>query len=469
MPSNAERPVRARTGKRHLALGLVLLAAGSAVCGVDRRLKTSETAGFVLPAADWRLEATNLPGCWTRWRDLDPYGAFQKSAPSSLQAVSVAVRKLSGVRPTPQRLRLWLGNHFLIGGDEDGWCLSARPGVALRAASLFLPAAPDVEARDGQPFWASCAYGWRDGFFLLASSRGYLERVIAEGQPVPRSADPGDTIAISWAGNVPGFCRVSAKDQLPVTFSLERITPAADATLVHADGWPDALCWVAFHDGSTAQALTDMGTALARRVTGDTYWPAVESVWKLWRAAYRPFTFSPQPGAERALGVFEADFHADIPAVESVWAEQGDGGATLANLAAAAPRRDHRWNETEGWLFPLPGEARAWAAAYHGGALYVASGESLMPAVLAADTQTPETGVAALAIRWKPFAQALKGLVRRAATDELLPGLNEDDVSADVLPNLEALEDWGMLQLHLKGDGGGLSGGGFLALAVDAP
>ena len=457
--SSAQHPAAGpSTPKRRWGLLAALVLAGTACFAADAYLKSSDTAGFLPESATWRVEAADLPGAWDRWQQLPPYKSLRAHAPRPLQSIPVGVRKRFGIRPTPTRLQLWTGRHVLAGGGDGGWCVSVRPGILLRAASYFGLPGPVASTEDGERFWNDCATGWREGFFLIASSRAYLDHVLENGQAVPRSDLPGDALALSWAGGGPGTAQVRIADNLPLTLALSG--QAVNPEPISLNAWPRSAFWMALNGGSMPALLQDG----LENVGQIPYVQAMLPTWKplaaAWWQAYAPLPV-PAPGdAPWMLGVFEADLTPDLPVVELVFAGRGEAPAPEM---AGPSGQVHRWNDTEGWLLSVPGDSRTWASVAREGTWYLASHEPLIPEVLALEDTATEEAAAALQIQWQPVAQGVLALVRRAARESLLPGYNEDDVERHVAPLLEAFGEWGAFEVQLQASDGDLQGTGYLA------
>lgn len=447
----------------YLALAVVVLG----LYGIDRYLKSTDVAGVLPASATWRIEASDLPGAWARWQESPSYTSLRASAPGALQAVAVSLRKMTGVRPTPARLKLWLGEQVLIGGDTDGWCLSLRPGLALRAVTVL--ARPPFEGHgDVEPFWQSYASGWHEGFFLVASSEEYLARVLAEGTPVPPSGLGGEVLSCGWEGENAGTLELRVEDGLPLSLHLPDTPPLPEVAAPAPGGWEDATGWAAFHGDAVPALAARAGRAIVESEALSPAWELWAPLVHTWWNAYCPLELGRPEGDPWALGIFETDFRAEIPTMELVLAEGGSRG-TIWSPAAVQSAPVHRWNDTEGRLIPVPGDVRAWSAAEAKGLRFLTSAERLMPQALEGGL-APEPGVAAVGeLAWQPFAGALVALARRAGKEALIPGMDRDDVSRDIVPLLESLQSWGRLQLRVEASGTGLRGEGYLAYGAGGP
>lgn len=460
-PAGPELGERVKWPRRGIAaLLLVVIAAGLFIA--DRRMIASPEAGFLPPSATWQLEASGLPAFLRHWEDLNTVAAMRRASPALHQALPLAIRRMTGVRPTPGRVRLWLGETLLLGGGPEGWCLSVRPGLLLRAATWL---GGPLRAAGEEDFWRGCATGWKDGFLLVASSEAYLDSVIQGGAPVARAGVPEDTLRLRWKGPYPGTLELAAAEQLPLLFSIE--APAdPEAKLHYAAGWPDALLTVNTHRGAPVVDVARAGLHAAEATLPAEPATVLRGILSTWWSGYCPIALAQAPVGEWAGALMQVDLQQDVPVVESVWAGWPTDPVALAGLAPAI-RQPHRWDDVNGWLYPLAGDARTWAQADREGAAYLSSHEHLMPPLLATARREPEAGVAALNLRWKPFAALLRDGLIRAAADGLLPGRSEDDVKADWVPMIDAFADWGTLQLHAGAEGGVILGEGWIALGAE--
>ena len=463
-PTTADpRPHSGAPSRRYrLVLVLVLMLLAVVAFVLDRQMVASPHAGYLPESAAWRVEASDLPGLFTRWNALNTSAAMRRASPALHQDVPLAICRMTGIRPTPGRTRLWLGRTFLLGGDDSGWCLSVRPGIALRLVSGLGGPLRDADEDD---FWRDYASAWHEGFLLVASSQVYLDQVLASGTLLARTEMPEDAFRISWAGEHAGLLEVAVAEQIPLLFHLK--TPAdPEAQLRYAAGWHEAMLTVNTHRGAPVVQAALAGLTWAERQMNPDVAGGLRALAASWWPAYCPLDLVQTPVGEWAAGIVDVDFREDIPVLESIWA----GRATDASAPAAllpTSRQEHRWDEISGWLIPVAGDARSWAFAEREGTTFLSSHEHRMPALLATARREPEAGVGGVNLRWKPAMATLRDALIRAAKDGLLGGYSDDDVRANIVPYLDAFADWGTLQLHAGAEGGEVLGDGWLALGAE--
>lgn len=458
---STSRPAKGRWLFRGIVLSITVVVAALLVM-IDGRMITSQDAGYALESATWQVEVSDLPALFRQWDRLNTNAAMRRASPALHLNVPLAICRMTGIRPTPGRARLWLGHSFYVSGGEGGWCVSVHPGIALRLVSWLGNSLKGASETD---FWRNYATAWHGDYFLLASSQAYLDEVIAKGQPVKKSGAPEDTLRLSWKGDYPGMIDVAAQDQIPVLFSLKA---AADpnSKLRFPAGWPDTIITVNAHRGTPLVAAAASGLAWAEgRLDPDTA-QLLRRLLSAWWPVYCPLDLAGAPVDEWAAGIVSADFQGDLPVVETVWAGRLADQAVLPGLLSAG-RQEHRWDEISGWLIPVAGDGRTWAAAEKEGTAFLASHETRMPALLATARRETAAGVGALNLHWKPVINALKGALLRAAKDGILPGYSEDDLQATILPCLDAFAAWGEIQLTAHAQGGQILGEGWLALGAE--
>ncbi|HOF40129.1 MAG TPA: hypothetical protein PLD73_08645, partial [Candidatus Hydrogenedentes bacterium] len=244
-----------------VCLLLALLAA------VDCRLKhtNASIAGFHPAGASCVLFSSDFPSFCAKLAGTDAATRFLSETPRPFEAFELAVRKTTGVRPTPLRWAAWLGPRFVWArwGGTHGLC--AHPGLLLRVVHFcrtLWGARPD---KAGVYACAGHFYAWRDGFLILSSSPQYVQAAL-DAPPaghVPIAND--SSLWLVWEG---GGLRIHPEADLPVEGSLNIAFQAADAPTQPAASWPSS-------------ALLTMSA------------PTPGDALKVWNAAIRPVKTSP--------------------------------------------------------------------------------------------------------------------------------------------------------------------------------
>ncbi len=425
----------------------------------DDRLKRSDHAGFVPQGAEWKVVAADLPQLWSQWENVPATTLLQELAPPFMHEGAVAIRKLTGVRPTPSRLRLWLGHGAVLAGNGTNWCLSLRPGIALRMVSMLhglTAEAPRPEIR----LWGDLAYGWRGGFLLVAPSADYLADVLQSGDKLPRDAVPPDALSLSWEGGRPGSLRVHAQDGFPFDLELSGITTAPNAPLRYTHGWPEAMVVLDSNNADTIAALrTTMDTQVARLLppTVRNAWETLAAEW--WSAQIPPVPF-PACGDERAWVIFAPEDSEENGSLRIGQRQHGCGPKSLKFLEGLDNARPYRWDDRAGWLYLSPQHAASWSAAEDRDSVAWGTDPTLVPKLLNVPAAAPVSAIFFLRARWEPIVRQGRELLLDLAEQDLIPNYNAADIRAHWLPYLDAFAEWDALEatgdsrngtLHIRG------------------
>ena len=189
----------------------------------------------------------DFPSFCAKVADTDA-AALPHRDPRPFEAFELAVRKATGVRPTPLRWDVWMGPRFVWSRWNGTQGMCAHPGLLLRAVHAWRSlwgARPDAE---GVYACAGQYYAWRDGFLLVSPSPEYVKAAL-DSPLVDQLHEGNDTsLLVQWND---GDLRVH-RTGLPVEGTLNQAlqsranprgwqTPAHDALLTWARPRRDAL------------------------------------------------------------------------------------------------------------------------------------------------------------------------------------------------------------------------------------
>ncbi|HIJ73937.1 MAG TPA: hypothetical protein HPP83_07535, partial [Candidatus Hydrogenedentes bacterium] len=119
-----------------MTLALVVVACLVSV-HFDLSLKSSSAEGFCPADAKLVVAASDFAAFWEKAVHCDVGRQATARPPIQFRRLEVAIRNAAGIRPTPVRWRLWLGNRLLAATGETGSGLCVRPGLLLRAVHLL--------------------------------------------------------------------------------------------------------------------------------------------------------------------------------------------------------------------------------------------------------------------------------------------------------------------------------------------
>ncbi len=424
-----------------LVLGVVLLV----LIGIDRQLKHTDLRGYALADAGWKLESDDLPQSWTQWEESDEYALLQESAPPFLNDVVLSVRKVTGVRPTPRRLRFWLGRAGVLSGNAHGWVLSCRPGVAMRVASFFHRSVAQSPA-EATYRWGDVIYGWRDGFLLVGSSVRMVQELAQAGLPVERGGQDREGIALAWEGPHGGRLRIAAEAGLPFRLALNQSTDDSQPALHYTAAWPEAMFVLNAVDDASVAALRGAAHTLATWIFPDTVDGGGLAYMQAWWRAQLPPLPALECGGERAWVAFPSQEAEDQRAIEVGGIATRCAPPTASTLADMDIARRYQWEEQPGWLLTAPPYSRPRAVAMVEDTLAWTNEPSRMPVLLRREAGVDSEAQLFVRAQWAPTMGLARAWLLELAEQELIPGYHTEDLKQDWLPYVDALGAWSRLE-----------------------
>jgi hypothetical protein len=181
-------------------IGLALCCGALALlCWTDSAVRNSASLrGYAPPSAEWSLTSEDLPRQWERLRGADGYKAIRNAWPQWFSTFEQRVRFAAGVRPTPDRLRVWLGSRFHGAAGESGMGVCSYPGILPRAAHRVV--SPWLKSpKPGIYRFRDIHYAWRDGWLIASDSFAYVDASLngADALPEPAAADPSTAVVFA--------------------------------------------------------------------------------------------------------------------------------------------------------------------------------------------------------------------------------------------------------------------------------
>ena len=263
---------------------LATIAALAAVALLDAHLKNPTGSGYCPPDASLMLAVDDFPGLWSECAASDELMAIREAWHPPARDLELAVRRTTGIRPTPTRWRLWMGSRVLAAHSPHGWGFCARPGLLLRAADLVvstrLPDGGDGRVRASGDLY----YAWRDGFVIVSASRDYVESALRAPSAEPPPGRAPTEVRVAWDGPRRGVLRARVTRGLPVSgWVAQPLTHGASA-LTLADAWPASpLVAVAVSHADNLVALWRLAESGLR---GRPHWDEIRRfaahVWARW-------------------------------------------------------------------------------------------------------------------------------------------------------------------------------------------
>lgn len=425
----------------------IFLALLAIFIAVDGRIKGAVFPGYVPDNAIWTLAARNLPLAWERASVAEYLAALRDDLRPELNDLTLAIYRVTGIRLTPLRLRVWLGNSFAgaISGDGAGICV--KPGLLLRAR-LALARSPRLQ--DGTYVFGDYYYAWRGGFLIAATSPAYVQNALRStplrmeygpvetGLTIQHRAEPHFLVKLTPSGQlrIDGYINADISSrQGPM-----ELAGLGDNVAVVAASTPQDVSTILNFCGQLAKcAFPRMSDALA------AFGRPVLDAWSV----------SPPP-KNWARGITEtAAFLADVeidhdlplPCGGLVMRTNGQYGAHPLEALAGRHALPYEWRGTPGQIVPWLGEKVSLCLARWGKDWLVTTKEPLMAKIIGQYPQESTAGDAYIAIDIERAARKAEALIRKAGDMELIPWMNGQDAVSAYGARLKALGSLGRLQL----------------------
>lgn len=445
--------------------GIVAFFMLVAACATDLLMVGNGTAAFCPEDADWIVTTPDFPRFFKNASATDLARALNDEAPRYYADWQLAVRRDTGIRPTPLRWRVWLGREFLAAVSSDGWGACVRPGFMLRAVDTLcgLRGWRPAVRRFG-PYY----YAWRDGALIFSRSEKYVLASL-DAQPFnPPHARMTNDLWVFESRACRSAVRFFPKTNINITCWLEGgpITPRQTSPTLC--DWPSGVttAWATASRPADLRILAEAVSAIIVRHTEFSTRPWFVSLQQFAGQAAAPWAFQTLPAdwdahvVEFALVLFDIDVSEPIPVPEVGAVLRGKqevlGQHPFEPLAAAGPLLPYEWDGQPGLIAPRQGEKAAMCLSSQGRDWLVASQEPVMARLLRALRQAPQpkndcgehAADAVTAIDWARAAKQAQSLARKWADLELFPRMNGEDVNEELIPLLRALERLGGARLY---------------------
>lgn len=452
MSLRANKRLRIAKGWYGLFAALVLYCA---LAAVDHAVKQAPHPGYCPAQADWLAWTPNFPALWLSTAQSMLADALSE-IPAWTHQAELAVRKTTGIRPTPLRFRVWLGPSILVAGQAGRWGLCAHPGLLLRvfhALNRLCGRPPD-----GQIYrYGDFHYAWRDGFLVVSQWPEYVRETLkASPCEAVRGPVPAGGIRVVWRGTFPGSLVAQAIPPLATGSVLAKL-PVVQENLQLPDAWPErplvAVAGAGWRDLSTAAKELLAGNAVA-----EGWARHMEPLLKAWNLGRLPEGWdASQKEFAWALLAVDTSEVLPVPEMAVLLRDPAAHAHPWLSLTTGAPVIPYAWNGRPGWIMPVWGDEVSLCLAGEPPLWCATSREPLMDRLLGRIEPQPSPGKSlSIRVNWPGLAAVAETLVRRAAQFELLPGADARDVDRDWIPVLRAASRLGLFDLDANMDGGRL-------------
>ncbi|HOD51088.1 MAG TPA: hypothetical protein PLJ71_15435 [Candidatus Hydrogenedentes bacterium] len=437
----------------------VCLALG-VLAALDRHLKRADRPiGFHPADAACVAVSADFPSFCARLAASDAAERFMSETPRPFEAFELAVRKATGVRPTPLRWSVWLGPRLVWSRWNHTQGICVHPGLLLRLAHSLRVLGGARPNAGGLYSFAGQFYAWRDRFLIISPAPEYV-RAALEASPLDAASfDGSDRLCMRWAG---GTVQISPEPNIPVTGMLNTTLTPADDGLLLKDDWPEtALFSLTTH--SLADA-SDICRIARRPLENNSIYnclaPLTGAVRDRW-ALESPAENWPTHVAECSLALMDVDTAGTVPIPE--WgamlrraSSAGVSGHPWKPVIAPLAPVDYAWNGREGAIATLLGEKFAICLAEDGDRWLATSRQDLMNDLLATERAGARINAdAALQINWDAVGRAAEKILRKAGELQLVPEMNAQEVDVYLGKYARSIARLGRLRIvaHVRHDG----------------
>lgn len=437
-----------------------LLAALLAYCvlsSIDQHFKRAPHAGFRPDGASCTAYTSDLPRAWSALERIPAAKAIQEELPYWTHQAELAVRLATGIRPEPERWRVWFGTQVLASVKDGQWGLCVHPGLLLRAAhglNRLFSAASD----DGLYTYRGLHYAWRD-HFLVASPWPEYVRAALRAAPC---ADTGsetrpDGISLTWSAPYPGDALILPEES-GLRGHLALQTPHAKEALRLPNAWPGTpLITLSARNLDIPRALWDRFSSTPAAVRLQQYAGPLLRAWSFpalpeaWDTALSELSFA----------LYNIDLSENTPLPEMALALRAPSSAYTAHPLEAILANDHpiayAWDTHPGQILPILGEKFSLCLAGGEGLWLTTTQEPLMARLLGHLSLSPaNASTATLRLDCAKTGDVIANLLRRAAALELLPGMDPRDLEHEWIPFTRAFSRLGHFTFDASSDGGKL-------------
>ena len=457
------RNLTRRLGKSLRRWGVPLGAAAALVLlvWIDAQVKRAPIPGYCPENTAWVAAAEDFGRFYEGLQHCDAASALSDHAPHGLFDYELAVGEATGIRPTPLRWRVWMGNAFLAGASPEGVGFCTRPGVLLRAADalrrrLVRPVYGGSVFTLGRLF-----YGWRNGFLIVSQSHRYVTASLDADAPEVAGSRGRDELRVHAMHDRRAVVRIRAADGLPISGWVTGTVSKCKAPLSLPDAWPEAPLMSV--SASRWADLARLPQLIHSAAAPGHVWPrwlerVVETASEQWGVDRLPEDWDALV-RECSLAVMDVDTEEVTPVPEVGVVMRGEGSARgphpLEALGPEGQTIPYEWNGQPGLLAPWLGEKLTVCLGSYDRDWLVTSQEPVMNDLIGSLRPAhPVEADVVVRVNWQKLAATAGVLVRKAADFELIPRMNAQDAQERLIPFVEAASELGSARLegHCRGD-----------------
>jgi hypothetical protein len=465
---------------------LCTLAVIGILAWLDDRVTSSPTPGYCPETAAWIVAAQDFGVFYSGIQRSDAARAAADDLRQPLSAVELAVRKTTGIRPTPLRWRAWMGRSLLAARADSGFGFCVRPGLLLRAADCCGRVILRRPVEGGISTFGPVFYAWRDGFLIVSESRDYVAQCLTAPEPALEPSEGRDDLRIHLGRPYRMVIHLYARDGLPVSGWINQTITRRTTPLTLPDAWsePPILTVASSKWNDLIAAFRMLAVVAAPGVTAsvpaETETQLISWLKALTRAAAAQWHLDSLPEDwdaqvdECAVALTDIDTDETTPVPEAALvlrpARPVYGPHPLERLVPADGVLPYEWDRHPGVIVPWMGEKLSACFASDERNWFVTSqGPAMARLVGSLREANPLQADVAVRLCWNKLAVRAEILLRKAAELELIPRMNAKDAQDRLVPYIKAMARLGALRLDGRSAGDRVTFAGFLARQGPAP
>lgn len=428
---------------------VIVLLAAAGFATLDRATRHAPHLGFVPARAQWIATTDDVPGVWRAVVSTDFYSVLTEEVPSPFEPARLALRQTTGMRLTPARWMLWMGNTCTIAEADQRHVVSLHPGLLMRATEPIARWARGYSEVDGVVDAGEAFYAWRDGYLVLSTEESLVRACLQEdAQVVPK---PDAERTLRWRGSIsrePVAIELVADERFPLEIIFDSVRDVSPPPRQLPPGpWQSEIA-----------RLQGLPLGTWRRIVAE--------------ACNRFANERTEQHVKELIAVLPEDASNTAVILTDLQVDEGrlivePDLFVLAAPVDTAPQPEDAiafyWNDLPGWVLPWWGQSLTLCHAIENRRAYYTTSQSVMSDYIGAAGAPGSGPVGRAYVNWEMLSEKASTAVLQMADFELIPHMNRQNASARVLPYIRAAARLGETVLVGNAEDGKLVLRGFLA------
>jgi hypothetical protein len=428
----------------------------AAAIWLDNRIKSQAPLYGHCPAdADAILYSSDFGTFWGQALNTEQVQRIRGDWRRAGSGLELTIRRLTGIRPTPSRWRLWMGQRFLASNTPHGYGVCTYPGLLLRSASKVHSWMTDPIDASGVRAYGDIFFAWREGFLIASLDAEYVRASLQSDGVAMNPGTLSHAIVFESRTSPIVSLEIRAEDEFPIYGRLPSTVSDRTAPMTLPNAWhspPMAACSAtAWKD--IASLLTVADDALSH----SEWWADLRSVNSTLFTKWNLDTPPPEWQDDRldhcSLVLQGIDVTSNVSYPEMAFVVRSTLPAIgkhplLDLLPADIEGIPYEWEGNAGTLYPMVGSQWAPCLGYKGRDWIGASRERVMRALvedLGEGAAVPADFT--LQVDWEQVSEAIVHMLTQVEDLELFPEMNREEVRTNLVPIAKALRHLGRTEI----------------------